>query len=61
MDKGLGYTRLNRADLLEKFSAAASEVLGKTVKAQMREKKAIVREQRNLDYFRQFPEVRFKQ
>ena len=61
MDRGLGYTRLNRADLLEKFSAAASEVLGKKVKAQMREKKAIVREQRNLDYFRQFPEVRFKQ
>ena len=61
MDKGLGYTRMNRADLLEQFSAAASEVLGKSVHAQIREKKAIVREQRNLDYFRQFPEVRFIQ
>jgi hypothetical protein len=60
MDKGLGYTRLNRADLLDRFSSSASEVLGKPVHAQIREKKTIVREQRNLDYFRQFPEVRFK-
>ena len=60
MEKGLGYNRLNRADLLEKFSASASEVLGKPVHAQLREKKTALREQRNLDYFRQFPEVRFK-
>ncbi len=59
MDKGLGYTRLNRTDLLEKFSTEASAVLGKTVQVKLREKKAENREQRNLDYFHKFPEVRF--
>lgn len=59
MDKGIGYTRLNRADLLEKFSTAASAVQGKTVQVKLREKKAENREQRNLEYFHQFPEVRF--
>ena len=59
MDKGIGYTRLNRADLLEKFSTEASAVLGKTVQVKLREKKAENREQRNLDYFHKFPEVRF--
>ena len=61
MDKGLGYMRMNRADLLERFSAAASEVLGKPVHVQLREKKTISREQRDLEYFHQFPEVRFIQ
>ena len=60
MDKGLGYIRLNRADLLDKFSSSASEVLGKTVHVQIREKKTESREQRDLGYFHQFPEVRFK-
>ena len=59
MDKGLGYTRLNKADLLEKFSTAASEVLGKAMQVKMREKKAEIREQKSLEYFHQFPEVRF--
>ena len=60
MEKGLGYNRLNRSELLEKFSQSASEVLGRPVHTQMRENKKEIKEKQDLDYFKQFPEVRFK-
>ena len=57
-EQGFYFTRLNRPDVLEAIGNAATELLGKPVKA-----KVIVKQQnvqpRSLDELRQFPEVRF--
>ena len=56
---GFLYTRLNRQDILSKFSAAASGLTGHEIRAVLSELQDKPREKRSLEDLKQYKEVRF--
>lgn len=56
---GFVYGRFNRADVLARFSEAASEVCGREIHAVVTELKENPRAQRSIEELKQFKEVRF--
>ena len=57
---GFKYTSFNKPDVLDKFAKAASELLGREIRAQISELDQSKREKRSLDELDKFPEVNFK-
>lgn len=56
---GFVYGRFNRADIISKISAAASQLCGREVRVLVAERQEQQRSQRSLDELKQFKEVRF--
>ena len=59
VEPGFYFTRFNRPEIMDSLSQVASEILGFSVNAKVREKKKEVKEPRSLDELRQYKEVRF--
>ena len=56
---GFIYGRFNKSDVLNKFAAAASELTGREIRANLSELIDEPREKRSLDDLKAFKEVRF--
>ena len=56
---GFVYGRFNRADIISKISAAASQLCGREVRVLVAERQEQQHSQRSLDELKQFKEVRF--
>ena len=59
VEPGFYFTRFNRPEIMDSLSQVASEILGFSVNAKVREKKKEVKKPRSLDELRQYKEVRF--
>ncbi len=57
-ESGFVYFRFNRAEILQKFSDCAAELLGRTVNTTLQELSGASRETRSLDELKAFPETR---